>query len=65
MNTNYSQTGNYVAIAGLAVTILAHFGVNITVDQIAGVIGGAVTLYGIIHQFIMHRNLAIATGSIK
>lgn len=60
---NYSQTGSYVAVVGLVVTLLSHFGVLASADQIGAVVGGAVALWGIVQQFLSHKKLAQATGS--
>lgn len=57
MNTT-SYTGTYFGIAGVIVMILTHFGVNATIDQIVAAIGAIVTIYGLIHQAIVHKNLA-------
>lgn len=62
---NYSQNGSWIALAGIVVAALSHFGIVISQDNIITVVAGAVTLYGIIHQFITHRNLAVAAGAIK
>lgn len=63
MSDQYSQVGNYVAIAGLIVLFLNHLGVNILQTDVEAGIGALVTLYGIAHQFIQHKNLAISTGT--
>lgn len=60
MNIN---TGNYVALAGLIVFVLGHFGIIVEEAQIITVISGLVTLYGIIHQAVVTRKVAgIARG---
>lgn len=61
----YSQTGSYVALAGLIVMILGHFGVVVADNDIVGVLSAVATIYGIGHQFFAHRNLAIQTGAFK
>lgn len=63
MEPTYSQAGSYISIAGLIVLILTHFGINATADQIGAIISGAALLYGIIHQAISTKNLAISTGA--
>ena len=60
----YSQTGNYVAAAGVVVTLLSYLGVNATIDQIAQILAGIAIVYGIVHQYFSHRNLAQATGTL-
>lgn len=59
---NYSQTGTWIAVAGLIVLGLSKIGVmGITSDQLLKVvddIAGLVSFYGVIHQAIVHRNLA-------
>ncbi len=58
----YSQTGNYVALAGLIVTLLSHFGLNVAVGDITTVIGAIVVIVGLAKQYIAHKNLAIQAG---
>lgn len=59
----YTQNGNYLALAGLVVLMLSKLGLNVTVDTIMVVVGGIVALIGIVKQFIDHRKLAVATGA--
>lgn len=61
-DTNYSYTGSIISLAGLVVIAASHFGVSVTTDQVASVLGGLVILYGVIHQAIAHHNLAVAAG---
>jgi hypothetical protein len=63
MNNQYSQTGNYTAIAGVVVLILSKFGVTTDQSTILLVIGGIVAVTGIVNQFIAHKNLAITAGA--
>lgn len=63
MTPTYTQTGTYLALVGLVVNALTHFGVNATADQITAIVSGLVLLYGIIHQAIAHYKLAKATGT--
>lgn len=66
MNTStYDQSGNYIAYAGLAVSILGHFGINTTVDDVAAVIGAVVIIVGLVKQFIAHKKLAKVAGAIR
>lgn len=46
-----TQTGNYIAIAGVISAILAQLGVVIPEDQIAVIIAGIVALIGVITSF--------------
>lgn len=61
MNIN---VGSYVALAGLIVTILNVFHISVLQEQVEAVIGGAVTLYGIIHQIVVSRKVAKVAGVI-
>lgn len=54
MNTN---TGSYIALAGVVVMICAKFGIIVTSDSVAVIIAGAVSLYGIIHQYVITRKV--------
>lgn len=64
MNTStYTQAGNYTALIGLAVMILAKFGIVTDADSIATIVSGILILVGIIKQFIAHKKLAVATGT--
>lgn len=63
---NYSQTGSYIVFASLIVLTINHFfpGLGITNDQVVAVIGDILAIYGAIHQYISHRNLAVAAGAL-
>lgn len=54
MNNTFSttQAANITALVGVIVLILNHFHVNIGSDEISGVIGGVVTVVGIIVNWI-------------
>lgn len=54
MNTN---TGSYIGLAGIIVSILAHYNIVVGQDSIIAIIAGAVTLYGIIHQWYVTRKV--------
>lgn len=67
----YTQTGSYIALSGVLVAILGHFGIIVSPDVLGTFITDVVKLagdiaifYGIIHQYFAHRNLAISTGKI-
>lgn len=51
-------TGSYVAIAGIVVSVLGHFGFSATIDEVAQVIGALGVIYGVIHQHIANKKLA-------
>jgi hypothetical protein len=55
-------TGSWVALAGVVVSVLAHFNIIVGQDSIVAVIAGCVALYGLIHQFTVSK---LATGSLK
>lgn len=58
-----SNTGNYLALAGVIVVLLNHFGINVVQSDVEAVIGAVVIVYGVIHQAITHKNaLAVAQG---
>ena len=59
----YDQTGIYVAIAGIIVSILGHFGITAESDSISQVIGAVVIVVGLVRQYIAHKKLAVATGA--
>lgn len=65
MDQTYNQTGSYLALAGVIVTVLTHFGIIVDTTSIVSVIAGIVALVGIVKQFISHKNLAKATGKIQ
>lgn len=57
MNT---QTGSYIALAGVIVTILAHYNIIISQDSIITIIAGIAALYGIVHQFFTTKTVVTA-----
>ena len=59
----YNQSGNYITLAGFAVTILAKFGIVSDVASIATVIGSIVIVVGIVKQYLAHKKLAITAGA--
>lgn len=61
---DYSQSGNYLALAGLVVMILGRFGVIVATNDIVTVFAAIVTIYGIIRQFMAHKTLAIQAGAL-
>ncbi len=64
MNT---QTGSYITLGGIIATILSHFGVSSSVDDVAAVLGGIAIIYGWIHQYVVTRkvvNLAKTAGAV-
>lgn len=64
-SSDYNQVGNYTAIAGVAVLLLAKFGVATDVQTVVTIIGAGISLLGIIKQFIAHRDLAVKSGAIS
>lgn len=69
----YSQLGTKIAVGGIVAWVLSHFvGVQINPDMISKTlndiltVGGEIaTIYGIIHQAVKHKSLAVTTGVIK
>jgi hypothetical protein len=55
-------TGSWVALAGVIVSVLAHFNVVVDQDSIVAIIAGILAVYGLIHQFTVSK---LATGSLK
>ncbi len=55
-------TGSYVALAGIIVSVLAHYSIVIGQDSIVAIIAGIVAIYGAIHQIYVSYK---ATGSFK
>jgi len=53
MQTDLS--GSYVAIAGVIVSVLTHFGINTTASDIVSIISAIVIIVGIIKQMIAHK----------
>lgn len=67
MSTNYSEVPTYLAIAGLIVSLAAHFGIVINQNDVISAIGSGVAIYGVIHQWIISRrmkNAAVTAGAI-
>ncbi len=58
----YNQTGNYVAVAGVVVFLLAKFGVVAQATDVVQVIAGVAALIGIAKQFFDHKKLAVVAG---
>lgn len=50
MSTN---TGSWIAIAGLVVGALAYFGIVVEENSVIQIITGLVALYGVIHQIVI------------
>lgn len=59
---DYSQSGSYMAIAGLVVAGLAKIGVVTDPASIVTIVAGIVALVGVIKQYIAHKKLAVAAG---
>lgn len=59
----YTQNGNYIALAGIAVIVLSKFGVTADKETLMTIIGGVVSVIGIIKQFIAHKKLAKSAGA--
>lgn len=53
-NISTTQTTNYVAIAGLIVMILNHFGIQVANEEVTSIVGAVLTLTGILWNFF-HR----------
>lgn len=51
-----NNTGNAVAVAGLLVIVLNHFGINVAQTDVEAIVGAGLILYGIIHQAFTHKN---------
>lgn len=49
------NTGNVVAIAGIVVVLLNHFGINVVQSDVESILGAGIILYGIIHQSVVHK----------
>lgn len=54
-----TQTGAYLAVAGLIVSILSHFGIIIPQDAIVGLISEIVVIYGVIHQYFVTKAVVV------
>lgn len=59
----YSTTGSYAAIAGVVVILLGKLGVNTDLATVLTIIGAIGAVYGIVKQYIDHKNLAKATNT--
>ena len=59
--TDYS--GSYIAIAGLVVSILGHFGVVVASNDVVGIIAALATIYGIGAQMVAHKKLAASVST--
>lgn len=55
-------SGTWVALAGVIVSVLAHFNIVVGQDSIVAIIAGVVALYGVIHQLTVSK---LATGSLR
>ena len=55
-----TQTGTFLALAGIIVEILAHFSIVIPQDSVVTILAGLVTLYGVIHQMIVTKTVVAA-----
>lgn len=65
MYNPYTQTGSYIALAGILVSVLAHYNIVVSQDSIVAVIAGAVTLYGILHQAFTTKEVAQVAGFVS
>lgn len=61
----YDASGSYIAIAGIVVSILGHFGVIVASNDVVGILAALATVYGIVAQLIAHRKLAVQAGALK
>ena len=59
---NDTLTGSWIALAGVVVSIFAHFNIVVGQDSITAIIAGLIAVYGLIHQFTVSK---LATGSLK
>lgn len=55
-------TGSWVALAGVLVSVLAHYNIIVSQDSVVAVGAGVIAIYGIIHQLMVSGT---ATGSLK
>ena len=62
MDNTYTQSGTYIALAGLLVAALSHFGIVVTTSDAVQVIAGLVTLAGIVKAGFDHKATAQAAG---
>ena len=62
MTNNDTLTGTWIAVAGIVVSVFAHFNIVVTQDSVVAVIAGVIAVYGVIHQLVVSKK---ATGSLK
>lgn len=60
---SYSQAGTWTGIAGMIVLVAGYFGIHVLPADAQTAVGDIVSLVGIIMQYTIHKNLAIATGT--
>lgn len=60
MEIVYNKTSTYVALAGILVSVLGHYGFIVEQTELVQVIAGLVTLFGVIKQGIEHKKMAVA-----
>jgi len=63
MDPKFDSSGTYVTVAGLVVSLAAHFGFSVSVSDVLTIIGAVVVVVGVIKQYTAHKNLAIVTGT--
>lgn len=63
MNPKPDTSGSYLAIAGVIVAGLAHYGIVTDVGSIATIIGAIVIITGIIKQMIAHKAVVAAVNA--
>ena len=51
-----TNTGSYIAIAGLIVSALSYFGIVVEQAQIITIVAGLVAVYGLIHQIVQVKS---------
>lgn len=68
----YTQTGSWIAIAGVFSFLISQIGGNVDTasvlqmfQDITKVVGELAVMWGIVHQYISHRILAKSAGMIK
>ncbi len=59
-----TQTGSYIALAGLIVLGLSHYGIVVNQDTVVSIIAGVVALYGVIHQFFVTKSVVTAARAV-
>lgn len=52
-----STLGSNIALAGIVVSILAHFGLVVQENEIVTAIAGIAVIYGWIHQYIVSKKI--------